>query len=56
MKNTFKQNYKAKRVVLAGMFKELKKYVKKGKSGDVLLAETVSWQALHLRCSAFCRT
>ena len=40
VKNTFKQDYKAKRVVLAGLFKELKKYVKKGKSGDVPLAET----------------
>lgn len=53
MKNTFKQDNKAKRVVLAGLFKELKVFIKKGKSGDVPLAETVSWQALHRRCSDF---
>ena len=55
VKNTFKQDNKAKRVVLAGLFRELKMFVKKGKSGDVPLAETVSWQALHRRCSDFCR-
>ena len=48
VKSTFKQDYKAKRVILAGLFKE---FVKKGKSGSVSLAETVSWQAVHLRCS-----
>lgn len=42
VKNIFKQNYKAKRVVLAGLFKELEKYVKKEKFGDVLLVKTVS--------------
>ena len=42
VKNTFKQNYKAKQVVLAGLSRKLKKYVKKGKSEDVLLVETIS--------------
>ena len=56
VKNTLNQDYKPKRVVLAGLFKELKKYVKKEKSGHVPLAETVSWQALHLSYGAFGRT
>ena len=42
VKNIFKQNYKAKRVLLAELFKKLKKFVKKRKSRDVLLIETVS--------------
>ena len=42
VKSTFKQDYKAKRVILAGFFKELQKSMKKGKSGSVPLAETVS--------------
>lgn len=42
MKNTFKQDNKAKRVVLAGFFKELKMFVKKEKFGNILLIETLS--------------
>ena len=53
VKNTFKQDNKAKRVVLAGLFRELKMFVKKKKFEDILLAETVNWQALYRRCSDF---
>lgn len=34
----------------------MKKFVKKKKSGDILLAKTVSWQVIHLWCNVFCRT
>lgn len=37
VKVTFKQAYKVKRAVSVGLFKELSRYVKQGKSGDVPL-------------------
>ena len=53
IKSTFKQNYKAKWVILAGLFKKLKKFIKNGKSKDIPLAETISWQVVHLLKSFF---
>lgn len=51
VKVTFKQDYNC----IGGLYKELRKLVRRRKSGDVPLAETVCWQALH-QCSAFCCT
>lgn len=41
MKDSFKKDCRAKKAVLAELFKDLRKFVKKGESGDVPLAESV---------------
>lgn len=43
---TVRKNTKPKKQTLVLLFRELKKFVKKGKFDDILLSVMVGWQAL----------